>query len=100
MMLFCWRVFSKKDAAVRAQELRGYVSGTLLTYLTDHAADLLSNSHTSLMIPLILSHASGTPSWLFNCFCLSVSLPPAFSASLPFSLFPHFSLSASLSRTR
>ncbi|KAL8576511.1 hypothetical protein ACOMHN_003069 [Nucella lapillus] len=53
---------SKKDPAVRAQELREYVSQPLLSYLTENAAELLSNSHTSLIIPVILAHAAGDTS--------------------------------------
>jgi hypothetical protein len=51
---------------LRAQELRDHVSGPLLSYLTEHAAELLSNSHTSLIVPLILAHASGTAYLYYN----------------------------------
>lgn len=53
---------SKKDPAQRVEELRNYMSGSLINYLTENAADLLTNSHTSLVIPLILARASGDTS--------------------------------------
>ncbi|KAK7488494.1 hypothetical protein BaRGS_00020279 [Batillaria attramentaria] len=50
---------SKKDPAVRAHELRDYVSGPLIKYLKENAKDLIMNSSTSLLVPAIAAHATG-----------------------------------------
>lgn len=49
---------SKKNPEQRALELSHHVMEPLLTYLTEHATQLISNSHTALFVPLILAQAS------------------------------------------
>jgi hypothetical protein len=49
---------SKKDAAVRRKELLDYVSGPLVTYTAQHAAQLAVDNALLLLILTVISHVT------------------------------------------
>lgn len=50
---------SKKDKAIRAKELRDYISPHLLKYLETNAKTMMSQNSQTLVVKSIVTHASG-----------------------------------------
>ena len=52
--------FSKKDPAVRHEELVAAVSPALLNYICTHSREVVMNNSGLLLLLSVLKHASGT----------------------------------------
>ena len=51
---------SKKDSAVRSQELRKIVSPPICAYLTENLSAVLSSNQSTLLLTCVLKHASSS----------------------------------------
>jgi len=64
--------FSKKDSAARRQELLTHISPALLKHCSDHMQEMVTDSHTSLLVLSILENAVGDKTDAYRALCVDV----------------------------